>query len=648
MKKFVAFSLGALLTMGFAACSRDDDTLDPSVDNNVDNGNVAYMSVTIQGATEANTRSLTANDFSIGDENTVKDIKFYYFDKDGNFMAKGSLWQGEDWVDGKNVTTVTSSTDANGVNNIEKYRVSVISVPNYNSESYVPKMMVTVVNPPENLALSIGDNISTLYEGLIDYQATLNDNNKYYVMTTSSYIGEDHSETYYYTTDLSNATFFPTVTQAEKATDDQRVKVYVERLAVKVTTTLKDGNAKFCLGYFDLDGDATTEKEKVYITFRGWKLNGTARQSYYMKHIDKNWVSDQTGLNFEWNDKTLYRSFWCMSKDYKTGNYTFPDRYAPNGVTSGYYDGFDLHFVSGNDMKSVNFGSDYPQYCNENTQSATALSEKGSYTPHLPGAVTHVLLLAQFTDENGNDIYSKDDKTIVKYGTEYLYQPVVLKEFATGVKLDQYQYNAAAADATADWKTLTYENLDIVSADELNGYVTVRMKSDLKDKSFRKVETAPTDATEGVYSDITLTDMNDLLEAFKGTTTMTRYNNGYMYYYSLIRHLNSKTDGDGTNAVAEGHYGVVRNHSYQINILGFAKKYDENGNKVDPEDDDDTKNDVYDPDGPGKEEDPIDPGKAIEDQDEPIIPNDEEDKNYYLGAEIHVLSWRLVSHNVKL
>jgi hypothetical protein len=112
--------------------------------------------------------------------------------------------------------------------------------------------------------------------------------------------------------------------------------------------------------------------------------------------------------------------------------------------------------------------------------------------------------------------------------------------------------------------------------------------------------------------------------------------------------LNSKTDGDGTHAVAEGHYGVVRNHSYQINILGFAKKYDENGNKVDPEDDDDTKNDVYDPDGPGKDEDPIDPGKAIEDQDEPIIPNDEEDKNYYLGAEIHVLSWRLVSHNVKL
>jgi hypothetical protein len=56
----------------------------------------------------------------------------------------------------------------------------------------------------------------------------------------------------------------------------------------------------------------------------------------------------------------------------------------------------------------------------------------------------------------------------------------------------------------------------------------------------------------------------------------------------------------------------------------------------------------YGPEGPGDGEDPIDPGHGVDDPDEPIVPTTEEDVNYYLGANINVLSWRVVNQSVKL
>jgi hypothetical protein len=605
------------MALGFSACSSDDD-LAGAESQIEDQGNLAYMSVTIQGATEADTRALEASDFSKGNENTVKDIKFYYFNSKGEFMAKGSLWKSEDWQDG------TSE-----VNNIEKYRVSIVSVPNYDANKK-PTMMVTVVNPPESLSMSIGDNISKLFNGLIDYQTSI-DNTNYYIMTTSSYIDTNRDESpAYYVTDLTDATFYQTVTQAN-ATDAKRVDVYVERLAAKVTTTLKNDAATYRLGEFDLDDDPSTPEETLYITFRGWMINGTAKTGYYMKHLNPSWTNKEESLNFDWNSADLHRSFWAMSKDYHEGEYTYPDRYKQGDVTEEgkYNTSFDLNYYSGNEVIEHTFGESNPQYCNENTQSAITLSESASgYKPHLPGALSHVLLLAQFTDENGQQSNTTEEKTIIKFGDKYLYKPVVLNEFFIGAAMGSYEYS----DDGTTWTALKSTDLVIASSDDLNGYVLVKVNANLKDKKFHKV------AAEG-NTDVTYDDLNTELESFRGTSTLNLYNNGFMYYYSLIRHLNPEAS-NGRYTTVEGHYGVVRNHYYKVNILGFSKSGE---NKEDGKDED-----VVGPEGPADGEDPIDPGKGIENQDEPIIPNDEEDKNYYIGANINILSWRLVSQNVKL
>lgn len=83
-------------------------------------------------------------------------------------------------------------------------------------------------------------------------------------------------------------------------------------------------------------------------------------------------------------------------------------------------------------------------------------------------------------------------------------------------------------------------------------------------------------------------------------------NGGRTYYYTPIKHLGK------ANTPAQ--YGVVRNHSYQVEITsikGFGTP-------------------VYDPDS------------------EKIIPTLPSDDKTYLAAKISVLSWRVVSDKVNL
>jgi hypothetical protein len=135
-----------------------------------------------------------------------------------------------------------------------------------------------------------------------------------------------------------------------------------------------------------------------------------------------------------------------------------------------------------------------------------------------------------------------------------------------------------------------------------------------------------------------------------------------MYYYAPINHLNY-TNHKGSaeaesNVYAEGYYGVVRNHVYQVVVNGFKQLQDDptpDPSKPDNSENgsDDPKNDPTNPSGDGSDTDPddepnIDPGHGIEDDNEPIVPNPEEDQNWYLSTQINILSWRVVSQYVKI
>ena len=86
------------------------------------------------------------------------------------------------------------------------------------------------------------------------------------------------------------------------------------------------------------------------------------------------------------------------------------------------------------------------------------------------------------------------------------------------------------------------------------------------------------------------------------------YTGGLTYYYIPIEHLNENT----TEGIQEGEYGVVRNHYYNVTINSISNI-----------------------------------GKGVFDPAEDIVPSDKETM-YYIGANVNILSWKIVNQNADL
>jgi hypothetical protein len=659
MKKFVAFSLGALLTMGFAACSDDDVTSTSNVDEN----SVAYMHLNIITSDDASTRA-DSNDPVLyqgaENEHKVSSIRFYFFDKNEKYISEYDL------------NSPSFNTESGTGNNIESKADGVVVVPKYDPLNK-PAYMITVLNPlkmgkPATMSefLNLKDgSFKILSSSTLQTQDTQNyttgvDANNEFVMTTAVYKLADG--TISYATDLTSANFYQTSDEALKAKD--YTTVYVERLAAKVGldfgTSVKEywtANSTldkvFKLGMFDLN-HTNTEKVALYAKFIGWGLNATAKDTYYTKHINKSWADNLLGNN-PWNDIQRVRSYWAESVYYSASaasNYNFPEkyeqktaqsddeRYTANNGTSYYYKGFPLNFISYNEMKKDNYGD--VLYCGENTNSSALISSE--YTEgNIAGVVTCALLSAQLQKMNDKgELVSAGN--IVKF-SGYYYEDVELqKKFFSNLGVD-YKYAATTADE-ANPKALEAGDIAFLPDAYLNGRVKAALSTSIPSdaKWYSKDGTALTD--------VTTESINKSLKDIQGDNPMVMYRDGMMYYYTPIYHLT--TNDISNNTVPEGYYGVVRNHWYGLTITGFRKKsnespYDPSDPEKNPSDPtDDTPSDTYGPEGPGDNEEPIEPGHGVDDPDEPIIPTKETDIDYYLGVNINVLSWRVANQHIKL
>jgi hypothetical protein len=433
-------------------------------------------------------------------------------------------------------------------------------------------------------------------------------------MSTSSYDGTGRD--CYYATDLSNANFFSTKDSADAATDAQRVNVYVERLAAKVSVNIDESDTEkmikgnvanvYKIGDFeinstDVDGNVVTDTKTLYAKLVGWGINSTTKDSYVFKHLSmkSDWYS--TFTNFVWNDSDNHRSYWGDSYNYSNPDFYYPSRYQ----TSYDDDGEQLKYISGNQI-SNSFGDS--DYCNENTNTASYINVK-----NLHAICTSVLVKAYLTDENGTENIFKDDINttgeIIKYNgkfyTPLAYRKLVYNTTIGSSVLANYTYGD-------DDKTVQLTDLQVGDDSILNGRVSLQLTEEAeayiwKDKSG------------------TLTNNEDIVAAINGfyhdfqkDNDAIGYYEGYMYYSIPIEHMNNdlatgEAVSDAENNVVEAQYGVVRNHLYSLSITGLENV-----------------------------------GFGIIDPDEPIIPNPIETEDYYIGATINILAWKTVSQSVVL
>ena len=197
---------------------------------------------------------------------------------------------------------------------------------------------------------------------------------------------------------------------------------------------------------------------------------------------------------------------------------------------------------------------------------------------------TKYIVAAQLQDENGNAL-----EIAQWYGTNYAGEENLLKAVVATL---QNKFMHRSGDT---YNSIEHTQLQCVAG--MSGAESYEVKFQLA----TGVETTNWYSFDG--STYTAIDINAELAKLEPAKI---WNDGMTYYYADIKHLGTKD--------SDGEYGIVRNHSYKVNVTG-VKGWG---------------TPVYDPD---------------QNVEKPVKPTD---KETYIAAKINVLSWRVVSNNVTL
>lgn len=636
MKKII---WGIFACMALCACSDESkDVTDGKGDNAVlfPNGE-AYINVKISEA-GALTRATTKDDapgFEFADKNTkegeVKNAKFYFYDATGAFVLKNDVW------DGGNIH------DPNP-DNIEFDGKTVVVLRGL-TETNFPKYMLTVLNAPDNFEAG-----ATLDEAQKNLMALNSDvegvykNGENFVMSTTSYVREDNTP-FYCVTVLSTDNF---AKSTEQLKETQIVKVYVERLAAKVAlkTTLEKASSytkeekevplyKLNVSIageennegevvFPSTGEGTTGDKiqagatDIYVEFVGWGLNATAKDSYLLKGINTAWQSTNSGdkttfVGFDWDASKYFRSYWGTSfaygheisaqsaEDVAAGEETDKDgnKVFHNSNNSKY-----LNYISANNCNGV-IGADVA-YCAENTNTAAYAVSRA--------ARTSVILVARICDKDGNDL--SDD--LVRFNGLLYLRKSYLNYVLNTQKINlYYKVDGVDESATDDekYKQINDTYVELVNMGDGKVKVALTKETEVAIKTLYKKD-ANKKMVSAEASDIDVINTALSFKNFENQDPAIGYKGGLMYYNIPIEHLNNETEtiGDKEVKTFEANYGVVRNHYYTLTV-----------NKLE------------------------NLGKGVYDPDEVIVPSEDDEKeNYYVGATINILSWKVVNQNVGL
>lgn len=539
--------------------------------NNVD---VSYLSVNIQNVGEAMSRAEGDGPYDdqkggtyedgTADESKISNVRFYFFNADGNpYILSGSK---KNWL----TPTDDFNTDKdNHPNTVEKISNSVLVIKN--DERTAPHSVVAVINSGTTLgegALSLTD--LRKVQGNQFYTTTTSTTENF-VMANSIYMKDDKEE---YAVPVTGH-----VSTTEQGAIDNPIDIYVERVAAKVNTTCdtkkgwSKGNEAWNKGKWTYQlADKLFNKYDVFVVVDGWSVadaNGRANleKAALVDNDNKPWTNDKLGIT-PWNTDDYHRCFWETSVPFKNGN---------NVVNQSF--------------KAITTNIGNSVYTLPNTPAATT-----DFTDKMENSLTKVIVAAH--------LYYKDDAgvahkaEICKYkGIQYLSKEDVLTVVANENKDTYFK------------KTTDSKGKDVytsITKDDLTFATSAPEGSSAKLKDYEVIPQFKSDAEiyDAAHNLVAVTEANKAI-ATEANKAQVR-TEGRVYYYTPIRHLASEE-------TKLGYYGVVRNHSYKVNlqkVSGFGTP-------------------VYDP------------TKVID----PTLP---EEKDIFLAARINVLSWRVVNSNVNL
>ena len=591
MKKITMFSsvLATALMMTVVSCSSSDDITGGNGNGNAE-GTTSYIAINLNSVGNAPTSRAYKQgegtyDDGETDENKITKVRFYFYNADGtSYTLQSAGENGEkpskNYIDynvgldkdnkGNQGTTVSGATSA----------VLVL-----NGESNVaPAAMLTVVNPDVNTAMlgeAPANRWSTMRTEMKGQK--FNDATNGFMMSNSTY--EDGGKDLC-TTQLTGKTF-----SSAADAKNSPVDVFVERVNAKVKTTVGDANFVKVTTDVELDGvnfkgkyktkdpvgklatiqpDGTTKETDVYAYIDAWGLGDEDSWAMLYKQIDvQNWTDATLGFSATnpWSVAAYHRCFWGKS------------------VAFG---GTSTNSPVNHPYKEIKAELGTALYTLPNTP--TSYNE-GVFTDPMKSYLTKIMVAARLAYDDAGTVRPAEICTYK--GQKFLgkgnVKTVIARELRTY------------------YKKITSDTYKEIEASDIDFSSQVTSTSGLKLQNYQVVADLRSGLTElyqkkgGSYVPVAVATVKAEMQQ----APVDISNGGKTYYYTPIKHLGIKD--------SKAEFGVVRNHSYQVeisSIKGFGTP-------------------VYNPDT-----------EII-----PVLPSDD---LTYLAAKISVLSWRVVSSKVDL
>lgn len=633
-------AIAALLLIGtFASCTKEQQGgNEVSVS---ENDHTMYVNVAISSSNGLGTKAYdptTDPDFDKGipKESEVKIVYFVFYDADGQVV--GDIVQVP-------VGELETETELDG-GNVRKTYVSVVPVTMLKGQS-TPTQVMCYVNPvtPSELQNPISYIETVTRERVMTAEGNFPMSNSVYYngqnVVRAAQIGEGQ--------------LFESKDAAEDAlTKDEnaaRVNIYVERYAAKLNFSLAATTS-------DNSYDAGEGEETFTLKFNAkkWALNAQGKTAFITKSfrksgtqgiiLDENYTYDEANTiidknnTWQWNSSAMHRSYWACSPSYYTDAY--PE------VAGDVEDDFAVKYWTLDEVLNtpgVGFtptAAGEAQYFRE-----TTVGTVGFNGTNPAAAVPSVILVGDYTVNNGTadlpegttfytyqknaeghaNIYfetaasSDNAASAVAGGTSmlrrFINQITILakKDATTGViTVFDPSNNAVDLRYLASVLEVTRPSDEVIAA-STDKLAARRMTVQLKDGYTHPDGYTLVFANGSGYTEVTADNINDLnVLLIANVGFADKYNAGAAYFNIPVKHLGWYRAGNPNAAattvdwskVRVGDFGVVRNHSYDLDVTSITGL-----------------------------------GTGIADPNDPIVPP-VDTKDYYVGYRLNILNWALV------
>lgn len=580
------FLLCAVILLSAASCSTER-----SADGVIHKGPVTtnYMSVNIvsdieDSDTRANDNEHKTDDgtYVVGDENAITSVRFYFFDANGK--AANVKRDGNNLVNYLDWTKYeTSDPAADGDYNVEKV-INAQVIINTQQGDELPAQIVAVVNMPNSAPAPDGiTDLDKLDEVASDYSVAASAGAGSHYFVMSNSVYLDDNGKKAEAVSVSNHLY----NNANDATKNP-VTIYVERVNAKVTTD--------CTGLTPVTGKDNTYDTGVEV--KNLTNDNLTDGKIYVKFLgwdvtqapDKSYLMKHIDEGW-WTSSNVFGSASLLKWNIPGRNRSFwainPTLVEPTSDDSNYvYKSFNQHTTDA--VKKFD-GKTY-LYIQEN---ASKNKESECAYP------TQLIVAAQLVNENGDALticeYGFFQYTIEGLKTAMANKATIYKKNGTGfVTIDEDDIVLLTATEAGQASQTEEGRYYVYAAIKGTGENGITFDSETKTTEY--YTSSEQNAQPATYKAINAQLVTDCGPA-------KVWQDGNTYYYVDIKHL-----GD------EGSYGwkgIVRNHIYSLAIKSLSGL-----------------------------------GTPVYKPEEVIYPEKPSTEDTYIGAEVKVLTWRLVRGEV--